>query len=198
MPNIPAVRRAPEADPSTFAGGPEHERRSALRSRRRVAHHRERLTAEERKALLDVLRTSASRSRACDMAGIPYKSLESWLYIAQGKHPQRPATPWHKALLRDVLKAEATPLVLMEGNVVAASRTHPGPAVRYMLARYPEEFSRPDEVAPVGPNHVQENVIIIPAERVPEFARFLARAEPSLGSQSGLADPHTSLRLIEE
>ncbi len=128
------------------------------------------------------------------MAGISHKSLEAWIAIAQGKWPERPATPWHKRLLKEVRQAEASPLVLMQAKAVARGD------VRYMLMRWPGEFSRPDEVAPVVPNRVQENVITIPAERVPEFARFLARADlPQITDASGrIVDPLAGLEHIEE
>ena len=88
----PANRRVSEADPGTFAGAPEHEAHKALRGRRGAGTH-ERLSPQERKDLLDALRTTATHEEACAMAGISLRTLESWLYVGEGKHPTRPATP---------------------------------------------------------------------------------------------------------
>ena len=83
----------------------------------------------------------------------------------------------------------------MQASVVAAARQHPNAAVRYMAMRWPEEFRGTQDMAPVGPSPVQERMMIIPAERVLEFARSMATADLEPTSDP---DPLSTLRLIEE
>ena len=177
---------------STVVERPEHK----VARTRRTYHERrrERLSAPERKALLDALRTSASRRKACDMAMVSYRSVETWLLMAEGKIPGREATPWHKRFLAEVRQAEASPLVLMQAKAVARGD------VRYMAMRWPDEFSGQPDMVPAATNYVQQNVIIIPADRIPEFARSLARAEPRQveGTSVRTVDPLAHHRLIEE
>lgn len=154
----------------------------------------ERLTPQERKAFLDALRTSSSRRKACDMAMISYNTLEKWLMQGEGTYPGRQATPWHKRLLAEVKQAEASPLVLMQAKAVARGD------VRYMMARWPEEFSGQPDVSVSATSYVQQNMILIPPDRIPEFLRSLARPESSQleATSDGPADHLARLRLIEE
>ena len=188
MQSPPEQSRNGQGDVRTSSGVPApaslEQAQRAVR-KRRPQGVRSRLSPEERKNLLDALRASAPRRRACDLAGIPYKTLESWLYVAQGKNPRQPATPWHKALLKDVLKAEAQPVVMLVGNVTAASKAHPEAAVRYLQMRYSGEFGPGAAAEPAPAPSLPQKYIIVPPERLTEFARAISTPPPQIDATTG-------------
>lgn len=169
---------------------------------RAVRHQRpDPLPRQQRDTLLNSLRAGSSRAVACRGAGVPPRTLEAWLYRARGHNAELPSRPWHKALLADVEMAEAQCEILVIGNIVAATRAHPDVALRFAERKWPERWAPGADDLPAlgaGIALVQQNVIIIPAERIPEYARSLVVEEMAQAGHGADDSRVAKLRVIEE
>lgn len=103
---------------------------------------------------------------AARLAGISVDTLSGWLKRGRGLDPCRPAKPEYVRFVEMVERFEAQAEFEVVKNLVADLKGHPGAAIRWLEARWPERYGR-SRREPAEDDHY-EAALSRPAE--PEIA----------------------------